>query len=324
MKKTHRRLLQINAVQKIIAWSKTAVLPGFSNLPLYTVVTFFLKEIKSESILNKASSLSYSFLLAIFPGIIFLFTLIPYIPINDFQKNLMDFLAIVTPTETFFVIQSTLEDIIIKQNGGLLSFGFILATFFATNGMISLMNAFNKASLTKENRSWGQQRLTAIGLSFAIIVALSLGIAIFTITGLIINYLKGHINLDISWFWTFVIKFTRWLILFAIYFFTVSFLYKFGPSVSKRWKLINPGATLATILAILTLSGFVFYINNFNAYNKLYGSIGTMLVVMIWMYLNSLILLIGFELNASITISKQNTLPEPVTKKKSHNSFRES
>lgn len=320
MKKLHDSLLHLRPYDKFIEWSKTAVLPGFSNLPLYTVAVFFFQEIKREAILNKASSLAYNFMLAIFPGIIFLFTLIPYIPINNFQEGLMDFLAIVIPFEAFTAIESTLEDIIKNQNGGLMSFGFLLAAFFATNGVTNLMMAFNKSSLTREKRSWGHRRLIALGLSFAIIIALTIGIAVFTGAGMTISYLKNHIAYEMSWFWTFVVKAARWIILFAIYFSTVSMLYKFGPSASKRWKLFSPGATLATILAILTFSGFVFYINNFNAYNKLYGSIGTIIVIMIWMYLNSLILLIGFELNASITLSKQSI---KIVKPKVYNSFKQ-
>lgn len=321
MKKLHNSLLLFKPYDNFIEWSKTAILPGFSSLPLFTVATFFFQEIKREAILNKASSLAYNFMLAMFPGIIFLFTLIPYIPIDNFQEGLMDFLAIVIPLEAFVAIESTLEDIIKNQNGGLLSFGFLLATFFSTNGVTNLMMAFNKSSLTRENRSWGHRRLIALGLSIAIVLALTVGIAIFTGAGMVISYLKNHIAYDISWLWTFIIKAARWLILFAIYFITVSLLYKFGPSVSKRWKLFSPGATLATILAILTFSGFVFYIDNFNAYNKLYGSIGTIIVIMIWMYLNSLILLIGFELNASITLSKQSI---KIVKPKVYNSFKSS
>lgn len=321
MKKLHNSLLILKPYDKLIEWTKTAVLPGFSKLPLYTVAVFFFQEIKRESILNKASSLAYNFMLAIFPGIIFLFTLIPYIPIKNFQQQLLDFLAIVIPQDAFTVVESTLEDIVKNQNSGLLSFGFLLATFFSTNGMTNLMMAFNKSSLTRENRTWGQRRITALGLSVSIIIALTIGIGIFTGTGVIIDYLKKSISYDLSWFWTFLLKAARWIILFVIYFFTVSLLYKFGPSVSKRWKLFSPGATLATILAILTFSGFVFYINNFNAYNKLYGSIGTIIVIMIWMYLNSLILLIGFELNASITLSKQSI---KIVKPKIYNSFKKS
>lgn len=319
LKKTHSFLLQIKIYEWLTEWSKNTILPGFGVLPLYTVLTFFFREIARESILNKASSLAYNFMLAIFPAILFLFTLIPYIPVNNFQQKLMDLLQVAMPHNAYDVLQTTLEDIIKNQNSGLLSIGFLLATFFATNGMTTLMLSFNKASLSKENRSWVKRRFIALCLSFGIVAALIIGIGTFSITGLVIAYLKKSIEYDLSWFWTFVIKLSRWVILFGIYFLTVSMLYKFAPSDSKKWKFFNAGASLATILAILTFSGFTYYINNFGAYNKLYGSIGTLIVVMIWMYLNSLILLIGFELNAAIALSKQSI---KIVKPKIYNSFR--
>ena len=319
MKKLHNRLLVLKPYDNLVEWSKTATIPGFGKLPLYTVASFFFQEISRESILNKASSLAYNFMLAIFPGIIFLFTLIPYIPVDNFQEKLLSFLEIVIPTDAFSAIQTTLEDIIKNQNGGLLSFGFVLATFFATNGMTNLMMAFNKASLTRENRKWIVRRTVALALSFAIVIALTLGIGVFTVVGVFINYLKESIGYDLSWFWTFLLKISRWSILFLIYFLTVGLVYKYGPSNSKHWKILSPGALLATILAILTFSGFAFYINNFNAYNKLYGSIGTIIVIMIWMYLNSLIILIGFELNTSLILSKQSIKS---AKKIIHNKFK--
>ncbi len=301
----HRTLLRLKPYFLFIEWTKVVVLPGFGSLPLYTVATFFFQEIARESIVNKASSLAYNFMLAIFPGIIFLFTLIPYIPIENFQEQLLDFIEVVMPENAFLTVESTLEDIIKNQNSGLLSVGFILATFFATNGVSSLMLAFNKASLIVESRSWGRQRLVAIGLTLMIIVALAVGMTVFTMAGYVIGYLRDNIEVNAT-FWSFVITASRWLILFGIYFFTVSVLYKFGPASSRKWKLFSPGAMLATILAILTFSGFAFYINQFGAYNKLYGSIGTLIVIMIWLSLNSLILLVGFELNASIALSKQS------------------
>ncbi|SKB34089.1 membrane protein [Parapedobacter luteus] len=301
----HRILLKFKPYSHFVEWTKVVVLPGFGSLPLYTVATFFFQEIARESILNKASSLAYNFMLAIFPGIIFLFTLIPYIPINNFQQQLLDFMEVVMPENAFLTVESTLEDIVKNQNSGLLSVGFILATFFATNGVSSLMLAFNKSSLLIESRSWGHHRLVAIGLTLMIIIALTVGMTVFTAAGYVIGYLRKNLEFNAA-FWGFVITASRWLILFGIYFFTVSVLYKFGPASSRKWKLFSPGAMLATILAILTFSGFAFYINNFNAYNKLYGSIGTLIVIMIWLYLNSLILLVGFELNASIALSKQS------------------
>src|SRR5690606_702056 len=319
MNKLHHRLLLLKPYDNLVEWSKTAIIPGFGKLPLYTVATFFFQEITRESLLNKASSLAYNFMLAMFPGIIFLFTLIPYIPVENFQEKLLSFLEIVIPTDAFSAFQNTIEDIIKNQNGGLLSFGFLLATFFATNGMTNLMMAFNKSSFMRENRKWLKRSTIALALSFAIIIALTLGIGVLTMVGVSINYLKENIHYDLAWLWTFLLKISRWSILFLIYFLTVGLVYEYGPSSSKHWRILSPGAMLATILAIVTFSGFAFYINNFNAYNKLYGSIGTIIVVMIWMYLNSLIILIGFELNTSITLSKQSI--KVVTPKKS-NSFR--
>ena len=318
--KLHRSLLRLKSYASFIEWTKRAIIPGFGSLPLYTVFAFFFQEIARESILNKASSLAYNFMLAIFPGILFVFTLIPYIPVNNFQQKLLDLIQVALPHNAYEVLETTLEDIVNKQNSGLLSVGFLLAAFFATNGMTTLMQAFNKASLAKEKRSWLRKRVIAIALSFGIILALAVGITIFTIAGIIINYLKSHIDYDLSWFWTFIIGCTRWIVLFGIYFFTVSMLYKFGPSDARKWKFFNAGASLATILAILTFSAFTFYINHFGAYNKLYGSIGTLIVVMIWMYLNSLILLIGFELNAAIALSKQTVRH---IKPKVYNAFRD-
>lgn len=301
----NRFLSRFKWYQVFVEWTKFVVLPGFGSLPLYTVASFFFQEIARESILNKASSLAYNFMLAIFPGIIFLFTLIPYIPIDNFQEQLLEFIQVVMPENAFDVVETTLRDIVKNQNSGLLSIGFILATFFSTNGMSALMLSFNKSSLIMESRSWGRQRLVAIGLTLLLILALTVGMGVFTVTGYIISYLRETIGFH-SGFWAFVLKTSRWIILFGIYFLTVSILYKFGPASTKKWKFFSPGATLATLLAILTFSGFAYYINKFGTYNKLYGSIGTLIVIMIWLYLNSLILLIGFELNASIALSKQS------------------
>lgn len=301
----HRNLGKFRLYQLFIEWTKIIVLPGFGSLPLYTVATFFFQEIARESILNKASSLAYNFMLAIFPGIIFLFTLIPYIPIENFQEQLLDFMEVVMPTNAYLTVESTLLDIVKNQNSGLLSIGFILASFFSTNGMSALMLSFNKSSLVVESRSWGRQRLVAFGLTLMMVLALTIGMAVFTLAGYVLTYLENAFEVKAS-FWNLLIRISRWVVLFGIYFLTVSILYKFGPASTKKWKFFSPGATLATMLAILTLSAFAYYINNFGAYNKLYGSIGTLIVIMVWLYLNSLILLVGFELNASIALSKQS------------------
>jgi membrane protein len=298
-------LLKFKPYHSLIEWSKVSVLPVFSPLPIYTVATFFIQEISKESLVNKASSLAYNFLLAIFPAIIFLFTLIPYIPINHFQDQLLSLIALVLPKNAFLTVESTLEDIVKNQNSRLLSFGFLAALFFSTNGVHHLMRAFNKSSLQIESRTWLKQRLRALTLTIVVAFALIFGLVIITVGEYAISVLRSQLHFKDA-FWLHLIDLVRWIILTAIYFITISILYRYGPAHPKKWKLFSPGSWLATILAILTFWGFAFYINNFNSYNKVYGSIGTLIVIMIWLYLNSLIILLGFELNASVDLSKRS------------------
>lgn len=290
----------------LIDWTKVYVLPGFSPLPIYTVATFFFTEIGKDSLVNKASSLAYNFMLAIFPGIIFLFTLIPFIPKRiGFQDQLMKLIVLVLPGDAYNAFSATLDEIVNKQNSSLLSFGFILSLFFATNGIHNLMMAFNKSSLIIETRSWVKQRFIAIVLTLVIVLSVIICITAMTIGELALNYIDTELNIK-DGLTKFVIQLTRWALLGVLYFVTISILYRYGPAHSKKWKFFSAGSWLATILAFLTIWGFSFYINNFSSYNKVYGSIGTLIVIMIWLYLNSLILLVGFELNASVDLSKRS------------------
>lgn len=302
----HQQLLRLAPYRLFIKWTKACVLPGFSPLPLYTVATFFFKEIGKETLVNKASSLAYNFMLAIFPAIIFLFTLIPYIPKSiGFQKTLMDLLALVLPNTAYLAFETTINEIVNIQNGSLLSVGFILSIFFSTNGVHKLMIAFNKSSLIVETRTWLKQRLVAMVLTFIIAVSVVVCIAAMAIGEILLTYLQNELNYK-GGITLFAIQLTKWALLGILYFITVSILYRYGPAHAKKWKFFSAGSWLATILAFVTIWGFSFYINNFGSYNKLYGSIGTLIVVMIWLYLNSLILLIGFELNASVDLSKRS------------------
>lgn len=318
MRWLHKILKKFPPYRHFIEWTKVIVLPGFGSLPIYTIATFFFQEISKDSLINKASSLAYNFMLAIFPGIIFLFTLIPYIPIKNFQDQLMSLLELILPQNAFLAVESTLVEIIKHQNGGLLSFGFITALYFSTNGVANLMAAFNKSSLIIETRTWLKRRLVALNLTLLIALALVFGLIIITLGEFLYLWLQHLLHFK-GVFWKFLLDAGRWIILVAVYFVTISILYRYGPANTKKWRFFSAGSWLATILAILTFWGFGYYINNFGAYNKVYGSIGTLIVIMIWLYLNSLIILVGFELNASIDLSKKSIkIVKPV-----FNSFRE-
>jgi membrane protein len=300
----HRILLKFKFYRYILDWTKVIILPGFRPLPVYTVATFFFEEIKQESLVNKASSLAYSFMLAFFPGAIFLFTLIPYIPIHKFQKALLDLMQLILPKNAYDAFQSTIVDIVKNQHGGLLSFGFLSAMFFATNGVAKLMQAFNKSSLLTESRTWLKRRWVALVLTLLISLSLIAAIAIMVVSQSVIGYVRFRFNAE-SRFWVYLISMLRWLIVVVLFFVTVSILYRYGPAHKRRWKFLSPGSILATFLAVLTSWGFTYYINHFTSYNKLYGSIGTLIVFMLWLYINSIIILVGFELNASIDLSKR-------------------
>lgn len=304
MEWVHRQLLKIRPYALFIDWTKTYILPGFSPLPIYTVASFFLKEIQKDALVNKASSLAYNFMLAIFPGIIFLFTLIPFLP-NGFQDQLMSLIELILPHKAFDAFEATLTEIIKKQNGKLLSFGFLASVYFATNGVHNLMMAFNKSSLIIETRSWLKRRLIAFILTLVIFISIIICIGAMTLGEIALNYIKTGLHIKGN-FTYYLIQLTRWTLLGGLYFITISILYRYGPAHGKKWRLFSAGSWLATILAFLTIWGFSFYINHFGSYNKVYGSIGTLIVIMIWLYLNSFILLMGFELNASVDLSKRS------------------
>ncbi|WP_342648563.1 YihY/virulence factor BrkB family protein [Mucilaginibacter sp. CSA2-8R] len=301
----HRLLLSFSVYRAFIEWTKSVIIPGFRPLPLYTVGVFFFGELRKSSLINRASSLSYNFMLAFFPATIFLFTLIPFVPIDNFQESLLRLMSVILPRDAYSAFHNTMTDIIKNQNGKLLSFGFASALYFASNGVYNLMQAFNKSSLQLETRTWVKRRVVSITLTIVISFSLLLAISILIASQALISFLKAHV-FETWRLWSVLIALTRWMIVVLIFFVVVSLLYRYGPAHKRRWKFFSPGSILATTLAVLTSLGFSYYINHFSSYNKIYGSIGTLIVLMIWLYLNSLIILIGFELNASVDLSKRS------------------
>tara|TARA_B100000315_G_C14497707_1_gene550851 strand:- start:279 stop:1184 length:906 start_codon:yes stop_codon:yes gene_type:complete len=277
---------------------------GFVGLSIYDVAIFFWKGLMEGAITTRASSLAFNFFLAFFPGLIVFFTLIPYIPINALQDTLMEVLSIVLPPSTNEIAFSTLDDIINNQRGGLLSIGFILALYFSTNGINSLIEAFNSSYHIRENRPIIKQRILSLGLTLLLSVILIIAIALIIFGTVTVNYLiDQEIITNNS---ADLILYGKWLVMLVILFFSISILFHLGPAIKNRWKIFSPGSIFATIFIIVTSLGFSYYINHFSQYNKIYGSIGTLIIILLWMYFNSIILLTGFELNASILNAKEN------------------
>ena len=277
---------------------------GFKGLSSYDVAIFFWKGLMEGSITTRASSLAFNFFLAFFPSIIVFLTLIPYIPITGLQETLMEILSDVLPQSANKITFETLDDIINNPRGGLLSLGFILALYFATNGINSLIEAFNASFHVRESRSLIQQRILSLGLTLLLSIMLIIAIILIIFGELSINYLTEYE--EISNNAGKLILYGKWFIILMMLFFGTSTLFHLGPALKNKWKLFTPGSIFATIFIIITSIVFNYYINNFAQYNKVYGSIGTLMIILLWMYFNSIILLTGFELNASILNASSN------------------
>jgi membrane protein len=177
--------------------------------------------------------------------------------------------------------------------------GFVLSLYFATNGINSLMEAFDNTYHTIETRSAIKQRIVAIFLVAIITILLIISIGLITFGTWLLSIILPAQILESNLYFS-VIVVSKWLITFVMLFFAISFIYYFAPAKKRHFRFISAGSTLATLLIISTTLGFNFYVNNFSRYNVLYGSIGTLLIVLLWIYFISFSLLIGFELNASI------------------------
>lgn len=309
--------------QSMIHWSKTHSLPGLKRIPLYNLLIFINKELQEDAIVTRANSMSFSFFLAIFPAIIVLFTLLPYTPLYEmemqvngkaaqFQDLLRDNIAEVMPGEAGNMLFSTIKEIATKPRSGLLSIGFFLAIWFASNGMVSMMRGMEKNYRSFKRRTALQKRLTAIQLTFLIGMVL-IGSVVFVILGnTILGFVFHYIKAD--YFTRMLLFGFRWAVVLLLFYTSFSTIYRFGSSTRKPISFFNPGALLATLLSIMISWGFSFYVDNFGNYNALYGSIGTLIVLMVWVQLNCMILLIGFELNAGITVLRDQRYEQELAK----------
>ncbi len=304
-KSAYSGFLASKFITAIIERTKRIVLPGFEGVPLYDVAIFFYNGLRKGDLNTRAAALAFNFFLAIFPAIIFFFTLIPYIPIYNFQDSLLNLLKEFIPIQTYAAVEDTLFDIIKRPRGGLLSLGFLLAMFFATNSVNSLIDAFNRTYYTVETRSAIKQRIVSIFLVFILSFLVILAISLITFGPVALRWIEDF-GILTDWLTLYMINIGKWVIIFALLFFAFSVLYYFAPTVKHRFRFITAGSTLATLLFIATSIGFNFYVNNLASYNTLYGSIGTLIIFMLWLYFNSIIVLVGWELNSSISVARKS------------------
>ncbi|MFT6216651.1 MAG: membrane protein [Roseivirga sp.] len=281
---------------------------GKDKIGLYDAIVIFITKMSNDEILDRANGVAFSFTMAIFPAIIFLFTLTPFIQTffpELTNAEIIGFLENILPANLYETAETTILDIIGKPRGGLLSFGFILTLILSTNGMASLMGAFNACYKTIETRGFLSLRLTATGLIIILSVSFISSIALLIVGQQLLtdSEIRSIINDTISVDLLFILRF---FVLYIIFQFAISSIYYFAPAIHEKWHFLSLGSVFSSLAIIIASFGFSYYVNNFGNYNKLYGSIGVLLVFMLWLFIISLILLVGFEMNAAIHKAKMD------------------
>ena len=292
--------------------------PGFQNISVYEVLRHFFKGFYVPDLTEKAAAIAYNFIMSIPPTLLFLFTLIPNLPFiskSDLKAELHGLIYNIIPSTVYNKgVINFIDGLIDGSKFGLISFTFILSLFFASNAVIGIMRSFNKDYIGFETIKGLKKRWEAIKLTLMLFGLLLTYFFLLLLQNNILNWL-GIEDTTLKQ----LILGGKWVLIIALIFSTFAFIYRYAPSTTKRWKMVSPGAIIATLLSIIVTIGFTSFVNNFGRYNILYGSLGTIMVIMVMIFLNSLVVLIGFEFNLSIHTLKKNEeegLEKPENEKK--------
>ncbi len=290
-----------NTTQKI-------VLPGFEGLSLYAFTKFTIEAFNRSDISRKSAAISFRFFIALFPMVILMLSLIPYVPIENFQETLIDSLFSIMPRSAYTFVNDTIEDLVLKKHNAVLSIGFVLTIYYASNIINAILSTFSSSYQIQIKRNPIKQRLIAFGLMIVIPLLLMLGFAIIMFGESYLEFVVKDWK-NIGPVIQFLVGFIKWVAVIALFVIAISTLYNVAFIERKKWKIISSGASLATLVIILASLGLSYFINNFGSYNKLYGSIGSLIVFLIWINVSSTILIIGFELYAK-TNNKHDQVSE--------------
>jgi membrane protein len=299
------KVIVVPVVKNVLHYFRTVSFPGFENNSIYEVGKYFAQSIQKEGIRLRSSSMAFSFFLSIFPSILFLLTLLPFIPIPGLELEVFLQLESILPTEAFKTLESTVLDIIVNQNGSILSIGFVSFLYFSSNGIQSMIAAFNKRHPILKKGFFLKNRIKSIGIVLFLAIQFLLGIILIIYSTSLIEWSQENLNLApvLSHL---LISFFKYIFLFLIVLATIAALYHFCSNVETKYRLFTTGGILSTILSLVTTNLFSYYVDNFGSYNKIYGSLGAIIGLMILIYINCSSILIGYELNSSISDAKTN------------------
>ncbi|GAB4395366.1 MAG: YihY/virulence factor BrkB family protein [Microscillaceae bacterium] len=277
------------------------------SVPLLKVGQVLYAKLVHTNVHQQASAIAFSFTLSLFPTILFLFSLIPFVAgtmaMPDLVAQVLALMSQVIPEGIFEFVAPTIADILQNPRVDLLSFGFLFAIYAATSGVVDLMHTFNANFAYSEKRSFFKKRLIAVGLTFLFAFLLVFAVAIIPVAELAFHFLQKYRLLGEQTLY-YLFGIFRYALAFLVFYVGISYIYYIAPAVRRQWRFFSLGSSLAALFVIISTKGFSYYLSNFATYNKLYGSIGTLIALMIWLYLLAWILLLGFALNASIAEAK--------------------
>jgi membrane protein len=280
---------------------------GNPDKNLYDVSRIFIQQLKKDDINERAGSMAFSYTIALFPLLLFLLNLIPYL--QDFfpvitTENILGFVQSMIPEDIYDNIDTTIMDIVSKPRQSLLSFGFFFALFASTQGVVSMMDSFNSVYKTRENRGFFLSRVIAAGIVFALVLTIIAASSVMILGEIFISRVD-EMHLFNTSFMIFLFNTFKFLILLSVFYLTSAFIFRYAPAVHDKWHFFSIGAQLSGLLVTLGFYGFIFYLENFASYNKLYGSIGTLIALMFWLYITSMIVLVCFEVNVSLDLADE-------------------
>ena len=308
----------MHPVRYVVKRSKTWVPPGFEGNSLYKVVKYFASGFSVPNFTERAAAISYNFIMSVPPTCLFIFTLIPSLPFvskRALKHQLHGLITDIIPSKVYNQsIVDFIDSFIDGSKIGLISFTFVLSLFFASNAVMGLMRSFNKDYVGFQKIKGLKKRWRALKLTIILFSLLMLCLILLLVQNNFLN-LIGVSNRHLRH----IILYGKWIFIIGLIFYSYAFIYKYAPSTKKKWHLFSPGAVIATLLSIIATIVFTMFVNNFGRYNILYGSIGSIMVLMIMIFINSLVVILGFEFNLSInslkSISDGETVKESVLNK---------
>ena len=296
------KLKTIPIVKNLVGFLEALKIPGYDSFSFYDLAEMYVSGIVKGALSSRAGSISFSFFMALFPFLLFILNLIAFIPIDNFDAVLFNFIELLLPQESQSFFTDIFNDIRQKQRAGLLSSVFLLSVFLTANGVSSIFSSFEGSYHVELSRSFIRQYLYSMMVGILLALLLLVGVmALVFFEIFILSNLDELIPSEINW-----IRIGQLFFYAILIYITVAILYYFGTIEGKKTRFFSPGALMSCLLILLTTYLFGIYIENFSRYNQLYGSIGALLIFLFYIWLNSSLLLLGFELNATLNRLKNS------------------